>query len=257
MTRGFALLAVLWVLALLAVGLATAFSVLDLERRAAHNRLLLTRAGWAAESCVAVATERLLVDSSSSADTIDLGRGARCTWQFADPNRLLDVNNSDRVVLTRLFLAHGVGDSVAAALAERLVARARVVPFEDSLQLEEFGVPSRARAHLTTDATDGISIGAPAEVLEAAGLSRAAVIEVLSQRVARTPIRAIAELSERVPSGIGEDRDLAGSLRFGADRWLLIADGWIAGDAVSPHSGIELLVRVADRRLAVLRRRVW
>lgn len=255
MNRGFALLAVLWLLALLSGLLATAAAVLDTERQAAHNRLFLTRAAWAAEACVAVATERWLVDSVTAPDTVDLGRGVRCTWSFGDPDLHLDVNRVGRDMLARLFRAHGLADSAAEVLAARVLRRTRTTAFDDTLAFARLGIPPGARRHLGTDATSGVSIMAPPQVLAAAGLSREAIAVILERRALGVSVTSLAELSALVPAGIGDDRALAALLRFAPDPVLLTAVGWIQRER-SPRARVELLVRRAGERVAVLRRRV-
>jgi Tfp pilus assembly protein PilX len=114
--RGFALLAVLWVVVALAA--LTGAGVLS-ERtggRVTRNRIALARAHWAAEGCLAVALSAL--DSTAraarplgaiSGDTLFLADGARCWAAATDPGAEPDndtegvnVNAAPAAVLARL-----------------------------------------------------------------------------------------------------------------------------------------------------------
>jgi type II secretory pathway component PulK len=128
--RGFALLAVLWVI--VALTALTGAGVLGARIAGAvtTNRIALARARWAAEGCVAVALARL--DSITRAaepldpapgDTLHFASGARCWTAALDPGARPD-NDTDRVnlnaapaeVLARL---PGFTDDAVRAVMER------------------------------------------------------------------------------------------------------------------------------------------
>jgi Tfp pilus assembly protein PilX len=88
--RGFALLAVLWVVVLLTTIIAGGVHAARMDGAAALNRVALERGRWAAEACLARALSRL--DSLQHAraafrpappDSLVLAGGARCTSSSA------------------------------------------------------------------------------------------------------------------------------------------------------------------------------
>lgn len=254
--RGFALLAVLWVLALLSAALAVTSAELRTEFRASRNRVLLARGRWAAEACVAIATDRMLADSNAVPDTVALGRDLRCTWALEDPARKLDVNRADRAALARFLTAHGLPDSQATVVVERLARRRSQRPFVSAAQLVAIGVPAAAAAQATPDHIEGVSADAPAEVLAAAGLSASAVALLEARRSEGRRLTSLAQLQDLVaPASLGLDyQTLAGVLRFAPSQLLLRSTGW-AAQGTAPRTEIELLVRNTGDRFAVLRRR--
>lgn len=257
MRRGFVLLAVLWLLVLVTGAVALAHAGLRTELDAARNRILLTRARWAAEACAAIATERWLNDSTVTADSAELGRDTQCEWRIDDPARRLAINGADRATLERFLGAYGLPDSAAIALADRIVRRARTAPLTDTSELRAFGVPPAALGSLTMDASDGIAISAEPAVLRAAGLSREAVEAVLERRRAGLGVSSLAQLADLTATAdIGDIPELAARLRFAPSYVVLTSNGWVRG-RISPRASVELLVRRSGARLAVLRRRVW
>jgi type II secretion system (T2SS) protein K len=117
--RGFALLAVLWVLTALSVLSGVALAVARTGSQATRNRILLARAGWAREACVEIllahwASPSSPLSGSSPPDPLsamrrggtagrigptDLGRGTWCTARLEDPAAKLNVNLADREAL--------------------------------------------------------------------------------------------------------------------------------------------------------------
>lgn len=257
--RGFALLAVLWMLALLTAALAATSTALNTEVRASRNRVLAARARWAAEACAAIATDHTLNDRIAAPDTVDLGRGTRCTWVRDDPARRLDVNHADRDMLERFLVAYGLTDSVAMDVVNRLVRQRAGHPLASETQLLALGIPRAAAVQTTPDQTEGISSDAPLAVLEAAGLSEPAAHLLESRQREGRPVMSLAELQELVaPGSLGHDyQALARVVQFVPTQQLLLAQGWVADTEGSPSASMELLVRRRDGRLAVLRQRQW
>jgi general secretion pathway protein K len=113
--RGFALLAVLWVLAALAASLASVLRLARQEHMAVLNRMSLMRGRWAGEACEAILRARFAQDSrSTSTDTVDLGRGSWCIATLEDPQALINLNHADRETLRRALNS----DSLAAAILD-------------------------------------------------------------------------------------------------------------------------------------------
>lgn len=113
--RGFALLAVLWVLTALGVLAGSALVTARDGRFASSNRLVLTRAEWAREACVEIIASRFAADSTLRAlDSTDLGRGTWCTARLVEPESRLNLNTADSTAL-RAVLGN---DSLVEALLD-------------------------------------------------------------------------------------------------------------------------------------------
>ncbi len=113
--RGFALLTVLWSVALASAVVGAAIATARLEIAASANRVTLTRAAWARDACADILLARDSADSAlGGLDTVDLGRGTWCRVGIDDPGAKLNLNTTDPEAL-RVLLAN---DSLAAALLD-------------------------------------------------------------------------------------------------------------------------------------------
>lgn len=90
--RGFALIAVLWVVVALAGLTVTATSRAAVGAANATRRVLGVRGHWAAEACIAAALAELDERAARGVpfevtplDSLDLAGGARCTAELSDP----------------------------------------------------------------------------------------------------------------------------------------------------------------------------
>src|SRR6266550_505367 len=102
--RGFALLAVLWVLTALVVLAGAGFAVARTGSLTTRNRVLLARAGWAREACVEILLARYAQDAAiRRLDPVDLGRGSWCAAALEDPAARLNPNLADRDALLTLL----------------------------------------------------------------------------------------------------------------------------------------------------------
>ena len=181
--RGFALLAVLWVLTALTALVGTGLLVARLGADTTRNRVLLARAEWAREACGEILQARFATDPSvRTIEPIDLGRGTWCRAVLDDPTAKLNLNTADREALVRLFAAAGV-DS---ALADSVVIARRTGTIYD---IRQFGsIDSAQAAHLsrfvTTRGTGVVNVNAaPPEVLRVLpGLSEEAVVVLMGRR---------------------------------------------------------------------------
>jgi len=193
--RGFALLAVLWVLTALTALVGTGMVVARLGADTTRNRVLLARAEWAREACGEILQARFAVDPSvRTVEPIDLGRGTWCRAALDDPAAKLNLNTTDREALVRLFAAVGV-DS---ALADSVVIARRTGTIND---IRQYGsIDSAEAAHLsrfvTTRGTGVVNVNAaPPEVLRVLpGLSEEAVVVLMARRAVR-PIMNADELA--------------------------------------------------------------
>ena len=121
--RGFALLAVLWVLTALTALTGVGLLVARVGSETTRNRMLLARAEWAREACGEILSARFAVDPTiRGLAPIDLGRGTWCRASLQDPAAGLNLNTADRAALVQLFRAVGVQQSLAESV---IVRRAR------------------------------------------------------------------------------------------------------------------------------------
>jgi type II secretory pathway component PulK len=249
--RGFALLAVLWLVVLLS-GLA-ATTVLGARTAASttSNRVALTRARWAAEGCLA-ATLAYLDSTLRVSQEVGLpppgslwyANGARCTATVLDPSTRLNVDSATPDMLARF-------DS---ALAGEMRETSGVV-YPETFR-------SRRDSLLTSEGNGRINLNtAPAPVLGALpGFGAEAVRVVLERRAwgeGMTDLfQVIARLSpparEAVLARYGE---VLRRVAFAPSMLVVRAEGWVEGSR--PRASVEALVVPAGMRAAVVRRRMW
>jgi general secretion pathway protein K len=132
--RGFALIAILWLLvAMAALGLDDSVTTRD-ALATAQNRMNATRATWHAEECGEVvramtddALGDTLIAASAAWDTLDRSLTGlstalpECTISARAAGDRLDVNEADGDALTAAFAASGVGEETADSLADALL----------------------------------------------------------------------------------------------------------------------------------------
>ncbi len=193
--RGFALLAVLWVLTALTALTGAGLLVARLGTETTRNRMLLARAEWAREACGEILLARFAIDPTiRELDPIDLGRRTWCRASLDDPGARLNLNTVDRQALVQLFTAVGVGR----ALAESVIVRRARGTVYDLLQVP--GLDSTVAAHLapfaTVRGTGAVNINsAPREVLRTLpGMTEEGVF-LLSSRRALQPVHSADELA--------------------------------------------------------------
>ena len=263
MPRGFALLAVLWVVAVAGATVTAAALSLRTAETAAFNRLALARARWAAEACANIAEARSATSAFERGDTISLGRDARCAWQVQDPAAGLDVNLASGASFTRLFLALGATRDSAVAWAARLLRGRENTRYADAEHaLTVARAPIAAAAYLSAGGEGRVSAAAPAPVLATVdGLSAEAVEVLVRQHLESRPVQSLAELTGLVSGASRAALDehyvaLQNALVFEPRVLLLISDGWVGAERVSPRARLELFVVRTTGRLAVLQRRM-
>src|SRR5258705_9367940 len=94
--RGFALLAVLWVLTALTALTGAGVLVARLGSETTRNRVLLARAEWAREACGEILSARFAADPTTrKLEPIDLGGGTWCRASVDDPAARLNLNTAD------------------------------------------------------------------------------------------------------------------------------------------------------------------
>lgn len=193
--RGFALLAVLWVLTALTALTGAGLLVARLGTETTRNRILLARAEWARDACGEILAARFAVDAMiRGLDPIDLGRGTRCRASLEDPAAKLNLNTADREALAQLFRATGAqqsfADSVIARRARGTIYDLSQVPGLDST------VAVRLARFVTVRGTGVVDVNAaPPEVLRTLpGMTEEGVF-LLSSRRALRPVHSADELA--------------------------------------------------------------
>jgi len=262
--RGFALLAVLWTLAMVTLAVGGTLATLRDGVRASRNRILLARGRWAAEACLAIADARWVEGRWTDSASIDLGRATRCTWHTEDPAARLNLNTADRAVLLSLVTIAGMPADRASALVDSVVARRRHAPFASPEQLRDLAdVPDGVLALLTVDGPGTVNANAAAPQVLAAlpGLGYEAVDRIVSRRAGGRPLVSLDALAAALsPAGraalLAEYAALARLLVFGSAQLAIAATGWVASDSTAPRATIDVVVVPLPSRLAVIRRRL-
>ena len=256
--RGFALLAVLWVVAALAAIVGLGLGALRTGAQGSVNRLQLTRGRWAADACLAIAEARWAGHRFTDTATVDLGRGTRCAWRADDPTAQLNVNTASPTLLKAVARQIGVSSQVVdTLLAHR--------PFQDTAEVRGLLMAdSSLLPLLTTDGAGSINLNAapPGIIMSIPGLS-AEVVEQLRQHARYgAPISSLDQLASLVPGTrpelLAHYADLASTVTFAPSQLLITARGWVGEDGPQGlHATIEILAVPLPDRLAVIRRRLW
>lgn len=255
--RGFALLAVLWVIAALSAVVGLGLASLRVEAGASGNRLGLARGRWAAEACLAIAQARWVTQKLQDTATVDLGRGTRCAWRVDDPTARVNVNTALPAVLEGLAAELGIpGAVVDSLLAHR--------PYQDTAQVRSLASGNWPLTYLTTDGPGTIDLNrAPREVILAIpGLGAEAVERLEEYRQIGRPLSSLDQLASSLSGGrpdlLANYADLSASVTFAPPQLLITAIGWVGGNGdAGLHATIEELAVPLPDRLAVIRRRLW
>lgn len=253
--RGFALITVLWLVAMLTTIVGLALGAIRLGNEATSNRIALARGRWAADACFAIVQARRAQGRLREADTVDLGRGTRCAWKTDDPTARINVDSADAEIL------RAVDTNV---VFEQAVLNARHVQlFESVAALAELpGFDSTTAELWTVDGPGSVNLSAASpKVLQALpGLSSEAVARIAYRReVGRAYPSLDALAAELSPPArallMAHYSDLARLVTFSAPELLVTATGWVESQPV--RATVEFLVVPLPDRLAVIRRREW
>lgn len=255
--RGFALLAVLWVVTALAVLTGVALSVARTGWQTTRNRVFLARAGWAREACVEILLARYAQDASvRRVDTVDLGRGTWCRAGLEDPAGKLNVNVADREALERLLSGIGYQPSAADSI---MIGRHRG-PIYDLAQVPglDSAAAIRLALFLTTRGTGVVNVNAaPREVLATLpGISEEA-LQVILLRRDRRPLQSADELGASLsqPSRtalLAAYPEFVRSAVFAPTQLVATVEGGVKGTTLVSRATLTLVP--TPGRLAVIRR---
>jgi len=261
--RGFALIAVLWVIAVLAGTVGLAMAATGLGQRESFNRLQLTRGRWATAACLAIAQARWSQHRLADTATVDLGRRTRCRWALADVAARLNVNTADPEVLGAVLCP----DRHRLCLLDTVLQRRANGPLTDSLPLAALlGADSMAFALLTVQGPGSVNAnGAPPSLLLSfPGITPEAVAALRDARQLGHPIGSLDALAAALsPAGraalLAHYGGLARQLTFSSPEYALTAIGWVQGEGGPGglHATLRVLAVPLPDRLAVVERRLW
>lgn len=261
--NGFALLAVLWTLTVLAGSVALGTAGARVGQRASANRLALARGRWAAESCLAIAHARGVRGTLADTATIDLGRTVHCAWTVVRPDARLDVNHAPRAALVTLATGVGVSQELIEPFAGAVIDARRGAPFTDVAQLGDLpGADARVLALLSVDGSGRVDAGTadPTVLASLPGITPEAVATLVRRRAVGGPIRTFDELGGSLSPGgratlHANYAELVTLLQFASTRLILKTEGWVSAHGRLPAVTIEAVIERLPDRFALLRRR--
>lgn len=293
--HGFALLAVLWVIAGLSVlGLAVMLAAREAVA-AARNRIASTRAAWLAEGCAE--RTRAAIDGALAtglgwghlSDDVQLTALARfkCTGTLTPSGYALDVNQAGAQRLTRLFLASGLGSARADSLVQAVLdwrdaddtpmtlgaesswyrARRLVVPrnaaFGDAAELRFVrGVAESGVAGLlgTEPGRTPINLAPLPVVASLPGMSTEVVDALEDRRRRRVAVTDLAQLAQGVSATardtlLGRFAELAALATVDPEAWILEVT---ASDGTPPIAAVvHLRLAPGPGGAVVVGKKVW
>jgi len=249
--RGFALLAVLWVVAALTAIVGLGVGESKIGSFGSTNRQRLERARWGAEACLAIAEARWVDHRLVDSATIDLGRTTSCHWEVDDPTAQLNVNTVPAAILTAA--------GFSTARAAYLVAGR---PYQDTAEIRAALGPDTALLPLLTvdgPGTVDVNAASRAVVLSLPGLGAEAAQELAEFKRIGRPISSLDQLVS-VTSGARADvmahyADLSALVTFAPPQWVITATGQVGDETL--HATVEETVVPLPDRLAVIRKRLW
>ena len=264
MNRGFALLAVLWVLTALAVLAGVGLAVVRTGADTTRNRILLARSGWASDACLEILQARYAQDSTVRAlDTVELGRGTWCRASLEDLGAKLNVNTAGFAALTTVLRSVVRDTALADSLAATIIASRRVFRFVAIPELVQWvGLDSTQIGPLesafTTDGPGTIDVNAaPPAILGAVpGMTEEAVGLLLDRRTTGRTIQSLAELGPFLAEGarttlFANERAFRDAATFTSAEFRAVADGGVRGTPIVTR--VTVLLIPLPGRLAVIR----
>jgi general secretion pathway protein K len=287
--RGFALIAVLWLITALAVLAGGGLALVRTGLKASSNRVTLARAAWAREACVEIMMARRFavgrttkqLEVARTTGRVDLGRTAWCSLAVDDPSGRVNLNHASETTLQRLL-----GDSLSDAVLDwrdpndvprlrgaesdwyrhnrRFPPRngplassdeLRLVRGFDSLTIERFAklVTTRGRGVINVNSASPLALAAVVELPEAL------VCLIASQRRMGKPVSSLDHLFSLASSSsramlMAQYQELTDRLAFAPSELVVTATGGVGESPL--QSQITLTVVPSENRLAVIRREV-
>jgi general secretion pathway protein K len=278
--RGFALLAVLWVVTAVTVLAGSVVTVAQLGSATTRNRVLLTRAGWAREACVEILLARYAQNPSvRRLDRVDFGRGTWCAVSVDDPSAKLNMNLADRTalvsVLQTLVRRRSAVDSLADALLDwrdpdtvprpfgEESAANRNGPLADVAELHYVrgfsdSLVARLSGLLTTRGTGAINVNAaPRVVLATLPGINAEAVEIILRHRGIAPLTSVDVFVGLLSPAsrttlLASYPEFVRTAVFAPPELVAVATGGVGGTPITASVTLTL-VPVAGR-LAVIRR---
>lgn len=263
--RGFALLAVLWMLTALSAVAAVALLVARTGATTTWNRVLLARAAWGREACAEILLARYAEEPRvRTLDTVDLGRGTWCAARLEDSEAKVNVNRVAPNVLQRVLRAVISDTVIADSLCDAIVTRRRHVLFADVAELgfdpsDDSIVTRNLSGVLTTRGLGAVDVNAapPVVLRSLPGLDDEAVTVLLNRREAGQPVPSVDTLLSLLsPSAqdtlLNAYHDFALSVTFAPTQLLGTILGGVRGTPIRARVVITFVP--APGRLAVIRR---
>ncbi len=193
--RGFALLAVLWVITALTALTGAELLVARLGSETTRNRVLLARAEWARDACGEILGARFAANPSiREVAPIDLGRGTWCRAWLDDPAAKVNLNTIEGDALGQLFASIGL----ARELADSVIIQRKQGAIYALRQLRALDSAARDRLapFVTIRGSGVINVNAsPAQILRLLpGMTEESVFILTSRRATR-PLQNADELA--------------------------------------------------------------
>lgn len=281
--RGFVLVAMLWVIALLGTIVAGAMVWANEGAGTTRNRMALIRAGWAREACLEILHARFAETGRVLAvDTVDLGRNTWCTARLEDPQARLSLNSAPAYLLRAALGSDSLVDALldwidadslprpagaeAAWYRKERRALPRNGPIADLLELqlvkgfEAFPIES-LQTLFTAQRTGRLNLNsASTGLLGSLGLLSPEAVGVLATRRRFGRVSESLEdlASEMSPAGrlelLGRLTNIGPLVTFGSDRLVAQAQGGVRGERPVPRAVLDVVA--SGRRLAVLTKAV-
>jgi type II secretory pathway component PulK len=255
--RGFALLAVLWVITAMTALTGASVLVARLGSETTRNRVLLARAEWAREACGEILQARFATNPTIRAlDPIDFGRGNWCRASLDDPAARLNLNTADRDQLALLFDAV----RVPTTLADSVIVQRRRGTIYDVLQVRGVDalVAARLAPFVTTRGTGVINVtAAPSEILRLLpGMTEESVILIVNRRSTR-PLHNADEVAGALSRSsraffLSNYAEFVRAAVFAPPQLIASLEGGVRGTPIVARATLTV-VPVPDR-LAVIRR---
>jgi type II secretory pathway component PulK len=255
--RGFALLAVLWVLTALTALAGAGMLVARLGNETTRNRVLLARSEWAREACGEILLARFATNPSvRRIDTTDLGRGTWCRASIDDPAGKLNLNTVDRDALVRLLRSVGlqpaVEESLTTATHRGTLSDLRQLPGVDS------ALAARLAPFVTTRGTGAINVNAArGEVLRVLpGVTEEGATLLLARRATR-PFASADEFAGALSRSsrailLNSYAEFVRATVFAPPQLIATVEGGVRGTPIVARTTLTMVP--VPGRLAIIRR---
>lgn len=257
--RGFALLAVLWLITALTAVTGAGLLVARLGGQTTRNRILLTRAEWARDACGEILAARFAATPTiREVAPVDLGRGTWCRAELEDMAGKLNLNTADAEMLSQLFVAIGLPRGMVNAVVDQRT-RGTIYDLHQIVGLDSVAI-DRLSTFVTTRGTGVINVNAaPRQVLRLLpGMTDESVMILLSRRSSR-PFQNADDLAGALSQSsravlLRGYAEFVRTTAFGPPQLIATLEGGVHGPPEGLAARATLTVVPVSGRLAVIRR---